>query len=179
MTETAWIFLFDHISEYISGLTALIMAVVAYRGLEKRAEQKVVSLEQKAATLEVSQKVAQVIETTDKIKVATDGGLTDVKAELKAVTEQSKTLVNQNLAFQETIKVLSEAMATRTTTAKRETGELLAAEEKNGNSVTHMMEELAKLNKQMAEFAEKGIPVIAPAGEPLPVMPVKAGEGKK
>lgn len=36
-----------------------------------------------------------------------------------------------------------------------------------------MMEELAKLNKQMAEFAVKGIPVIAPVGEPLPVTAVK------
>lgn len=165
MTEAAWIKLFESIPGYISGLTALVMAFVAYRQLERSATQK-------AATLEVTQKVEKVIENTDKIKVATDGSLTEVKEQLSAVTEQNKT-------FQETIKALSDAMATRTNNAKRETGDLIAAEVKNGNTVTHLLEEVAKLNELMATFADKGMPVTAPVGEPLPVVAVKASEVKK
>lgn len=128
--------------------------------------------ENTALTLETKEKAIEIEENTTKIKTATDGSLTEVKEQLKAVTEQNKT-------FQETIKALSDAMATRTNNAKRETGDLIAAEVKNGNTVTHLLEEVAKLNELMATFADKGMPVTAPAGEPLPVVAVKASEAKK
>lgn len=173
MTEAAQLALIAAIPGYISGLTALIMALVAYRQLER-------SKQREAATLDVTQKVEKVIENTDKIKTATDGSLTEVKDQLKAVTDQNKTISEQNLASQATIKALSDAMATRRTEAKRETGDLIA-EVENGNtkSYTNLLKEMAEMKNIMAEFAKTGMPVVAPAGEPLPVVAVKAGEAKK
>lgn len=171
MTENAQLALIAAIPGYISAMTALIMALVAYRQLER-------SKQREAATLDVTQKVEKVIENTDKIKTATDGGLTEVKNELASVKEQNKTISEQNLVSQATIKALSEAIGNRTVEAKKQTGELIA-EVKNGGSNADLLREIAKLNERMAEFAEKGMPVIAPEGEPLPVVAVKAGEAKK
>lgn len=155
MTEAAWIFLFDHISEYISGLTALIMAFVAYRQLER-------SKQREAERLEVSQKVEKVIENTDKIKTATDGSLTEVKEQLKTVTDQ-------NVAFQGTIKALSDAIAARPAETRRETGEIIAVEKKNGATISDLLKEVEKLKEVMTGFGEKGMPVIASDDSPLPV----------
>lgn len=168
MTENAQLALIAAIPGYISGLTALIMALVAYRQLER-------SKQREAATLDVTQKVEKVIENTDKIKTATDGSLTEVKDQLKAVTDQNKTISDQNLASQATIKALSEAIGNRTVEAKRQTGELIA-EVKNGGSNTDLTKRVEELIRIMEGFGEKGMPVTTLPDEPLPV---KVDEGSK
>lgn len=128
--------------------------------------------ENTALTMETKDKAIEIEENTTKIKTATDGSLTEVKEQLKAVTEQNKT-------FQETIKALSDAMATRTNNAKRETGDLIAVETKNGDAYTDLAKKVDKLIEIMAGFSKDGLPVVAPVGEPLPVVAVKASEVKE
>lgn len=165
MTENAQLALIAAVPGYLSALTALIMALVAYRQLERNSAQK-------AATLEVSQQVAEVKATTAQIKVATDGGFTEVKGELKTVTDQNKTLTEQNASLHGTVKVLSDAIAARPGETKRETGEIIK-EVKNGNGYADLLKKVTELTALMAGYGEKGMPVVAPEGESLPVKVVE------
>lgn len=161
MTEAAQLALIAAIPNYISSLTALVMALVAYKQFQRNAEEK-------AESLDVAQTVAAVKEDTGKIKVSTDGGLTDVKNELKSVNEQNKTITEQNLVMQATITTLGEAIAKGTNQTKRVTGELIE-EVKNGSPSPEFLKELTELKELLVSFKKEGMPVITPDDMPLPV----------
>lgn len=130
----------------LGAFTALIVAIREARKNAKVAEDKL-----------------------DNIHAVTNQHLTDVTTKWEDSANETKDLKLVVKGLQDTIKVMSDAMATRTSNAKRETGDLIAAEVRNGDVVTHLMEEIKKMNEFMAGFKQDGMPVVAPDNAPLPV----------
>lgn len=167
MTPEAQLALIAAIPTILAALGTLIVIALGALGA------LIVAIRQAKKNAEITEKKLTEIHTT------TNAHLTDVTTKWETATGTITNLESTIKGMEGTIKALTDAMATRTNNAKRETGDLIAAEVKNGNTVTHLLEEVAKLNELMATFADKGMPVTAPVGEPLPVVAVKASEVKK
>lgn len=129
----------------LGALTALIVAIREARKNAKVAEEKL-----------------------DVIHKVTNQHLTDVTKKADDSLKEIKDLNVIVKGLQDTIKVLIERETVIGASAKRQTGELIA-EVKNGGSNSDLTKRVEELIKIMEGFGEKGMPVIVPAGEPLPV----------
>lgn len=161
MSDTVWLALFALLATFIGSLPALMTAYAGLKQSQKNAQataantllteatsQKVEETNKKVE--ETNKKVDDAALVTEEIKVATNGGMSEVKGQLQAVT-------TQNAAMQLTIKTLSEVITARNQDRKRETGELVTKVEEvitNGNQEA-LAAELKALRAAVEALAEK------------------------
>lgn len=115
-------------------------------------------------------KVEEVSKQTADIHTATNGASLKMETKFDAATKE----IGELRAIIKSLVERENAAASVRSANVKQTGELLK-EVENGNTVsyTNLLKEVAELKNIMAAFAKTGMPVIAPAGEPLPVVAVK------
>lgn len=155
---------------------AIAPTMVAYSSLQQSKENAKKTEANTVLTAATNKKVEEVGEQTKEIHTATNGTLSKFE---ERVDTQTKEIAELRIVIKTLVEREAAAAPVRAANV-RQTGELI---EKvgNGNTATSdkLLVQIAELKELLAGFAEKGMPVIAPDGEPLPVVAVKAGEVKK
>lgn len=148
MTPEAQLALIAAIPTYLASLGALFASVAvlvqAFRNSEAKKSREI-----------VSGKIDDLKQTTDRIHVDTNANLTEMTKKWEAAIEQTKGL-------EATVKtLLDRGIVSAPPPVRVEPTPALAYDD--------LLKEMTELKAIMAKFATTGMPVIAPAGEPLPV----------
>lgn len=171
MSDTVWLAMFAFLATFIGSIPSLM---TAYAGLQQSKENAKKTDANTLLTAATNKKVEEVGEQTKEIHTATNGTLSKLEERADAQTKE----ISELRVIIKTLVEREAAAAPVRATAVRQTGELIE-EVRNGNTVATLIEKIADLNTIMEGFKKEGMPVIAPAGEPLPVVAVKASEAKK
>lgn len=155
---------------------AIAPTMVAYSSLQQSKLNAKKTEENTILTAATNKKVEEVGKQTEDIHTATNGASAKMEQKFDSATKE----IGELRAIIKSLVEREAAAAPVRATAVRQTGELLK-EVGNGNTAAYdlLVSELAELKAIMAGFADKGMPVTAPVGEPLPVVAVKASEVKK